>query len=72
MAVLRLLTDGLRDREIADRLGMSPKTAMRHVANIFTKLDVHSRTQAANRAREAGLEPGGAEVWSLLHAQIRV
>jgi DNA-binding NarL/FixJ family response regulator len=47
--------DGLRDREIAERLGTSPKTAMRHVANIFGKLGVQSRTQAAHKGREAGL-----------------
>jgi len=55
--VLRLLMDGLRDREIAERLGTSPKTAMRHVANIFAKMGVQSRTQAAHRGREAGLLP---------------
>ena len=57
--VLRLLMEGLRDREIAARLGTSPKTAMRHVANIFAKLGVQSRTQAAHVAREAGLQPEG-------------
>lgn len=59
--VLKLLAEGCRDREIAARLEMSPKTAMRHVANIYAKLDVHSRRQAARIARELGLAEGTDE-----------
>jgi DNA-binding CsgD family transcriptional regulator len=48
--VLRLLVEGLSDREIAARLFISPHTVMRHVAGILTKLDVPSRTAAATWA----------------------
>jgi adenylate cyclase len=53
--VLGLLVDGLSNRAIADRLVISEKTAIRHVANIFGKLGVHTRTQAVRLAMERGL-----------------
>jgi DNA-binding NarL/FixJ family response regulator len=48
--VLRLIVEGLSDREIAERLFISPHTVMRHVANVFNKLGVSSRTAAATWA----------------------
>jgi DNA-binding NarL/FixJ family response regulator len=48
--VLRLIVEGLSDREIAERLFISPRTVMRHVAGIFNKLGVNSRTAAATWA----------------------
>ena len=45
--VLRLLVDGLSDREIGDALFISHRTAMTHVANILGKLSLESRTAAA-------------------------
>jgi predicted ATPase/DNA-binding NarL/FixJ family response regulator len=45
--VLRLLVDGLSDREIGDALFISHRTAMTHVANILGKLNLESRTAAA-------------------------
>jgi DNA-binding CsgD family transcriptional regulator/tetratricopeptide (TPR) repeat protein len=53
--VLRLITEGLSDREIADALYISHHTVMRHVSHILTKLDVRSRTQATRVAVEQGL-----------------
>jgi predicted ATPase/DNA-binding NarL/FixJ family response regulator len=47
--VLGLLAEAIPDREIAERLFISPRTAMRHVANILLKLGVNSRTAAATR-----------------------
>lgn len=47
--VLGLLAEAIPDREIAERLFISPRTAMRHVANILAKLGVNSRTAAAAR-----------------------
>jgi NarL family two-component system response regulator LiaR len=45
--VLTLITHGLSNREIAERLFLSEKTVKTHVANILQKLNVKSRTQAA-------------------------
>jgi predicted ATPase/DNA-binding CsgD family transcriptional regulator len=59
--VLRLVVEGLADREIADRLFISPRTAQKHVANIFLKLDVGSRTAAATAALRAGLVEPASE-----------
>jgi DNA-binding NarL/FixJ family response regulator len=51
--VLRLLVMGRTDREIAETLFVSLRTAHGHVANILSKLDVHTRTAAATAAIEA-------------------
>nr|HMN30239.1 LuxR C-terminal-related transcriptional regulator [Caldilineaceae bacterium] len=53
--VLRLVAAGYSDREIADQLVVVVGTAKRHLNNIYTKLLVHSRTQALVRARALGL-----------------
>ncbi|MGI8642487.1 MAG: ATP-binding protein [Thermomicrobiales bacterium] len=53
--VLRLLAQGHSNREISDRLFISQSTAARHVANIFAKLDVDSRSKAAAFAHRHGL-----------------
>lgn len=44
--VLRLVVSGMTNREIASNLFISEKTVARHLSNIFTKLDVSSRTAA--------------------------
>ena len=51
--VLRMLADGLTDREIAQALVISPRTVETHVSNILHKLDVRKRAEAARRYREA-------------------
>jgi predicted ATPase/DNA-binding CsgD family transcriptional regulator len=53
--VLRLLAEGMSDREIAETLFISPRTAMTHVTNILNKLDASSRTAAATFAVRHGL-----------------
>ncbi|MEV0609112.1 response regulator transcription factor [Polymorphospora rubra] len=53
--VLGLIAGGLSNRQIADRLFLSPKTVRNNVSNVFTKLQVADRAQAIVRAREAGL-----------------
>jgi DNA-binding NarL/FixJ family response regulator len=53
--VLELIAHGLRNAEIAQRLGMSDKTVRNHTSAILLKLQVPDRTAAALRAREAGL-----------------
>jgi len=45
--VIRLLAAGMTNRNMADKLGVSEKTVARHLSNIFTKLDLSSRTAAA-------------------------
>jgi len=52
--VLTLLADGLTDREISDRLGISPRTVETHVGSLLNKLGVRNRAQAARAYREAG------------------
>ena len=51
--VLRHLGDGLTDREIATRLGISPRTVETHVGSILHKLGVKNRAQAARRYLES-------------------
>jgi len=53
--VLDLIAQGQSNQRIALRLSISEKTVRNHVSNIFTKLAVTDRTEAALRAREAGL-----------------
>ncbi len=55
LEVLHLIAEGLSNREIAQRLFISPNTVKGHSSNIFGKLGVNSRTQAAARARLLGL-----------------
>jgi LuxR family maltose regulon positive regulatory protein len=55
LQVLRLIAEGLSNRETAERLFLAPSTVKVHTRNIYGKLDVHSRTEAAARARELGL-----------------
>jgi len=53
--VLLLIADGLTNREIADRLYISIRTAGVHVSNILAKTGTSSRTEAAAWARRKGL-----------------
>lgn len=53
--ILSLIAEGQTNAEIADKLVISMKTVRNHVSNIFSKLQVADRAQAAIRAREAGL-----------------
>ena len=53
--VLALLAPGHTNREIADRLFLSPRTVDSHVASIMSKLGVHTRHAALARARELEL-----------------
>jgi LuxR family maltose regulon positive regulatory protein len=52
MEVLRLLADGLESNEIAERLVIAVDTARKHIKNIYSKLDVHSRWEAIKHAEE--------------------
>jgi LuxR family maltose regulon positive regulatory protein len=55
LEVLRLVTIGQSNEAIAETLVISIETVKKHLKNIYGKLDVHSRVEATNRAREAGL-----------------
>jgi ATP/maltotriose-dependent transcriptional regulator MalT len=49
--VLRLLSDGRSNAEIARDLFVEPSTVKTHLIHLYRKLSVSSRTQAINRAR---------------------
>jgi DNA-binding CsgD family transcriptional regulator len=53
--VLALLADGLTNREIAERLFISKKTADTHIGHIFEKLNVHNRVEASGIAHRTGI-----------------
>ena len=53
--ILRLISHGLNNQAIADRLFISEHTVHRHVANMLTKLDVSSRSAAVAQAGRLGL-----------------
>ena len=52
--VLQKVAAGQSNAQIASELVMSPRTVERHVQNIYNKLGVHNRVEAANWAREHG------------------
>lgn len=55
LEVLQLIAEGLKNREISDRLFLSPNTIKVHNRNIFSKLGVNNRTGAIAQARALGL-----------------
>lgn len=55
--VLELMSSGLSNQEIADKLFISLNTVKTHTANLYMKLDVKRRTQAVQRAKELQLIP---------------
>jgi DNA-binding NarL/FixJ family response regulator len=55
LSVLRLLAAGNSNREIAESLGITDGTVKIHVAHLFSKLDVTSRTEAITTALRRGL-----------------
>ena len=60
--VLGLIARGLTNRAIAGELFLSERTVHRHVSNIFGKLGVSSRTQAATRAIDRGIVAAQKEI----------
>jgi DNA-binding NarL/FixJ family response regulator len=55
LQVMELLAQGLRNREIAERLGISEDTIQVHIRGIFTKFNVHDRTAAVAVATRRGI-----------------
>ena len=60
--VLALMTDGLGNADIAERLAISEKTVRNHVSNVFDKLGVWSRAQAIVFARDRGFRARAEDV----------
>ncbi len=58
--VLALMTEGLGNAQIAERLSISEKTVRNHVSNLFDKLGVWTRAQAIVFARDRGFRGGRA------------
>ena len=52
--VLRLVVDGMANKQIARRLGISEKTVKGHLTNLFQRIGVSDRTQAALWAERTG------------------
>ena len=58
--MLALVAAGRSNRQVAQELFISPKTASVHVSNILAKLGVATRVEAAAVAHRLGLDVGGA------------
>ncbi|RDI35267.1 response regulator transcription factor [Lentzea flaviverrucosa] len=59
--IVELIADGLQDRDIAERLGVSPRTVDSHLQRLYQRYDLHSRAAVvAKWLREGGqAQPGG-------------
>ena len=57
LEILEAMASGLSNREISERLFVSENTVKTHAARLFDKLSAQRRTQAVQRAKEAGLIP---------------
>lgn len=53
--VLELIAQGLSNREIAEKLFLSPHTVKSHSSSLFMKLNARRRTEAIKKAKELGL-----------------
>ena len=53
--VLELVAEGMANREIAEQLGISARTAQKHLENLFKKFSVHDRTELVAHAFRRGL-----------------
>ena len=57
LEILEAMAAGFSNREIAERLFVSENTVKTHAGRLFDKLSAQRRTQAVQRAKEAGLIP---------------
>ena len=53
--ILKLISDGLSNQEIADKLFIALPTVKTHTSNLYSKMDVRSRTQAVKKAQSLHL-----------------
>jgi DNA-binding CsgD family transcriptional regulator len=56
LSVAQLVADGLTNREIAERLFVSPHTVNTHLRHVFAKLEVNSRVDLTRLATERNSE----------------
>ena len=57
LEVLALVSEGLSDKQVASKLGISAGTASKHVGNILGKLELKNRTELARWALQHGVSP---------------
>ena len=55
LEILLLLAERLSNKEIASQLTISPRTVQKHTINIYQKLDVKNRREAAQKAHQLGV-----------------
>jgi two-component system NarL family response regulator len=53
--ILRLIAEGLTNRDISERLCLSENTVKSYIQDLYQKLDAHSRIEAVMRATKWGL-----------------
>jgi DNA-binding NarL/FixJ family response regulator len=55
LGVVRLIVEGLSNKEISSRLALSDKTVKNHISHILSKLKLRARTQVAVMALRGGI-----------------
>jgi DNA-binding NarL/FixJ family response regulator len=55
LEVLKYVAEGLRNKEIADKLFNSEGTIKKHISNMFEKMDVKNRLSLITRSKEEGI-----------------
>jgi len=55
LEVLKLINNGLANKEIAQKLSLAPATVKAHIRNLYGKIDAKSRTEALSKARSLKL-----------------
>ena len=55
LQILELVSQGLTVKQVASRIGLSPRTVETHIAKLYRKLGVRNRVQAVSKAAALGL-----------------